>query len=386
VAGTSEKTILWACVSLYEKFQIDGKTDLLCNQDLQVISTKLKDYPDKPVIQELRRKAQADIRSEAFSKKDWQGLVQIFREHFGRNPYPDLPGETPPRNLSPALVPGIPGSYSPTASTGLDEIRPLQRRLLLPTPVRPVFRGFIGVSVKEDEGTPTRGSGTRVLPPEVPPIETTGRTSNTPEKKEGKMANNVAKLLGKLSFDGTRSANVYLASFEDLSRRQESQDPTFDGFMKLETMKQQLKNANPPPEKGVDGEAYEGPATWLTRQPFNDICTYSKLVMAIKKRYHGETETDMGKVLDAIATIRPDWKKDSMKDYFGRIRDVNGASFQAAVIRLIIGVLPSEVRQQLIHPSVNWKEMSLTEYENFCIRVWETVRHPDPSFAMRPAE
>jgi hypothetical protein len=39
-----------------------------------------------------------------------------------------------------------------------------------------------------------------------------------------------------------------------------------------------------------------------------------------------------------------------------------------------------------MYPSVNWKEMSLTEYENFCIRVWETVRHPDPSFAMRPTE
>jgi len=94
----------------------------------------------------------------------------------------------------------------------------------------------------------------------------------------------------------------------------------------------------------------------------------------------------MGKVLDTIAKMRLDWKKDSMKDYLGRIRGVNGASFPATVIPLINGVLPTEVRQQLMNPSVNWKEMSLTEYENYCVRVWENMKHPDPSFAMKLTE
>jgi hypothetical protein len=200
------------------------------------------------------------------------------------------------------------------------------------------------------------------------------------------MSDYIEKLLHGLSFDGTTPANIYLTSFENISSKYGRLEPDFDDFMRLEWMKQQLKNANTPSEKGVDGKVYKGPATWLTRQPAENFSSYPKLVTAIKKRYHGETETDMGKVLDAIAKIRPDWKKDSMKDYFGRIRDVNGASFPAAVIRLINGVLPSEVRQQLMHPSVNWKEMNLTEYENFFIRVWETVRHPDLSFAMKPAE
>jgi hypothetical protein len=78
VAATTKKTILWACVSLYEKFQIDSKTDLLCNQDLWVISVELKNYPDRLGIQELRLKAQADIRSESFSKKTGKGWFRFF--------------------------------------------------------------------------------------------------------------------------------------------------------------------------------------------------------------------------------------------------------------------------------------------------------------------
>jgi hypothetical protein len=213
---------------------------------LRVISTELKDYPDRLVIQELRHKAQADIRSEAFSKKDWQGLVQIFREHFGRNPYPDLPGETPPRNLSPALISGVPGSYSPTTPTELDEIRLLRRRLSLPTPVTPAFREFIRVPVKQDEETPTRGSGTRVLPPRLSPIGTPRRARNIPGIKN-KMSDCAEKLLHGLSFDGTTSANIYLTSFENLSSKYGLLEPSFDGFMRLELMKQQLKNANHPP-------------------------------------------------------------------------------------------------------------------------------------------
>jgi hypothetical protein len=117
-----------------------------------------------------------------------------------------------------------------------------------------------------------------------------------------------------LSFDGTTSANIYLTSFENISSKNGRLEPDFDDFMRLELMKQQLKNANPPPEKGMDGEAYEGPATWLPRQPAENVSSYPKLVAAIKKRYHGETEIDMGKVLDAIMKIGPDWKKDSLKD------------------------------------------------------------------------
>jgi hypothetical protein len=247
------------------------------------------------------------------------------------------------------------------------------------------LREFIRVPVKKDKGTPTTRSGKQVLPPRVSPTETTRRARKIPEIMT-KMSEYVEKLLHGLSFDGTTSANIYLTSFENISSKYGSLESDLDDFMRLELMKQQLKNANPPPEKGVDGEVYKGPATWLTRQPAENVSSYPKLVRALKKRYHGETETDIRKVLDAIANIRPYWKKDSMKDYFGRIRDVNGASLPAAVIRLINGVLPSEVRQQLIHPFVNWKEMNLSEYENFCIRVWETVRHPDPSFAMKPAE
>jgi len=85
------------------------------------------------------------------------------------------------------------------------------------------------------------------------------------------MIDYTAKLLHSLSFDGTTSANIYLTSFENLSCKYSQEDPDFDDFMRLELMKQQLKNANHPPEKGVDGEAYEGPATWLTRQPVEDI-------------------------------------------------------------------------------------------------------------------
>jgi len=122
VAATTEETILWACVSLYKKFQIDGKTELLFNQDLRVLTNQVENHPDKRIIDELRRKAQAEIRSGIPIKKNWQGLVKIFQEHFGENLYPDLPGEIPPRGSLSVITSNVPGSFVSDTSEELYDI------------------------------------------------------------------------------------------------------------------------------------------------------------------------------------------------------------------------------------------------------------------------
>jgi hypothetical protein len=91
------------------------------------------------------------------------------------------------------------------------------------------------------------------------------------------------EMLMNPEYDGTIPAITYLISFDNLDQQSFRQDPDFDDFLRLELMKQQLKDQHQT-NVGYDGKKYEEPATWLTRQPMENINTYTKLAATLQMR------------------------------------------------------------------------------------------------------
>jgi hypothetical protein len=104
-----------------------------------------------------------------------------------------------------------------------------------------------------------------------------------------------------------------------------------------------LKNANPPPQRGVDGERYIGPATWLDRQPMSEVDTYEKLCVKLRAKFSRAATRDKHQVMRELQ--RMTFK--TFECILGwepmiRTRNVRSALKRfARVIRLLTKALPS---------------------------------------------
>jgi len=91
VATQATDEALLAASYIRVRFRLDGKSDIICNQDITFIEKLFKEYPDQQRIREHYRTAYDKVQNEWLPDDKWTHLVSIFRGYFGIVMYPDLP-------------------------------------------------------------------------------------------------------------------------------------------------------------------------------------------------------------------------------------------------------------------------------------------------------
>jgi hypothetical protein len=155
--------------------------------------------------------------------------------------------------------------------------------------------------------------------------------------------------LSKLSYDGTTSVKLYLKKFDHYVQLIESLDPDVPEKDILIQLIEQLINAKKPPTLGLDGERYEGPETWLGKQPDSNVDTYEKLKSALMERYGGHEKKSSLDVIQEIDRVHPNWKKTTLKEFFTDIQGIIGSMKveDSFVIKFLNEKLPIKIKEEL---------------------------------------
>jgi len=95
VATQATDEALLAASYIHVRFRLDGKSDIICNQDITFIEKLFKEHPNQQRIREHYRTAYDKVQNEWLPDHKWIHLVSIFPGYFGIVMYPDLPEGTP---------------------------------------------------------------------------------------------------------------------------------------------------------------------------------------------------------------------------------------------------------------------------------------------------
>jgi hypothetical protein len=153
------------------------------------------------------------------------------------------------------------------------------------------------------------------LQPQDPPVQV------QPPTPEPRMANDererqcLLDRINRLTYDGTDDVSRFLRHFDNCRSKLLALDPPEDEAMLFDSFELALKNASPPPQRGVDGERYIGPARWLSRQPMSEVDTYEKLRDKLKAKFSGSETRNEDQVMRELQRMTFDMRKTTVKEF-----------------------------------------------------------------------
>lgn len=92
-------------------------------------------------------------------------------------------------------------------------------------------------------------------------------------------------VMNEQRYDGCKPIGPFLDSFDVLKNSLMKMDTGFDPVIVRIMLQSALEDAENPPEIGIDGEEYIGPATWLPQQPLEEVNTYDKLAKKLRQKF-----------------------------------------------------------------------------------------------------
>jgi len=79
--------------------------------------------------------------------------------------------------------------------------------------------------------------------------------------------------------------------------------------------------------------------------------------------------------------MHPNWKKTTLKEFFADVDKLLGTATieDGFVIKVLNKKLPVEVKEDLRRSQGAWKKMSLAQYREYCLGIYEDIHHPEPT-------
>jgi hypothetical protein len=152
--------------------------------------------------------------------------------------------------------------------------------------------------------------------------------------------------LAKKTYDGTTPFRAFLKPFETIVGQINRLDPHFDNETFRLYLEMSLRDANPAPKQGLDGNPYVGPETWLCEMSPARVDTCEKLRAALDAKYN-----------QYVLATRPSYGRGLIferQDGIGRDRAITvnlDASGEKNVLKTEISDLLLQIINELLHTS-----------------------------------
>jgi hypothetical protein len=242
----------------------------------------------------------------------------------------------------------------------------------------------------EDYPASARSSQAPSDPPVRPPTPDPRMANDERERQR------LLDRIDRLTYDGTDAISRFLKQFDHCRSKLLALDPPEDEAMLFDSFELALKNASPPPQRGVDGERYIGPATWLDRQPMSEVDTYEKLCVKLRARFSATRDRDKvmrdrdkvmrdrDKVMRELQRMTFDMRKTTVKEFAEAWEETIGSLELDELLRMekFMQKMPYVILDEFQRQGnrYKWRKKTWQWLKEALIEADEEIRNPDPVF------
>jgi hypothetical protein len=209
-----------------------------------------------------------------------------------------------------------------------------------------------------------------------------------PPTPEPRMANDERKRwldrIDRITYDGTMDISRFLTSFDQYRSKLLTMDPPEEEEILFTFFQEALKNASAPPQRGVDGERYIGPATWLDRQPMSEVDTYEKLRDKLKAKFSRAETRNEDQVMRELQRMTFDMRKTTVKEFAEAWEEAIGSLELPKLLRMekFMQKMPSKIQDEFQRQGnrPKWRTKTWEWLKEALIDADEEIRNPDPVF------
>jgi hypothetical protein len=190
--------------------------------------------------------------------------------------------------------------------------------------------------------------------------------------------------LDRLTYDGTMDISRFLTTFDQYRSKLLTMDPPEEEEILFTFFQDALKNTSPPPQRGVDGERYIGPATWLDRQPISEVDTYEKLCNKLRAKFSRAATRDKDQVMRELRRMTFHMSKTTVKEFAEAWEETVGFLELDELLRMetFMQKMPYVILDefQRLGNRYKWRNKTWQWLKEALIEADEEIRNPDPVF------
>jgi hypothetical protein len=190
--------------------------------------------------------------------------------------------------------------------------------------------------------------------------------------------------IDRLTYDGTVDISRFLTIFDQFRSKLLALDPPEEEEMLFWSFQDALKNASPPPQRGVDGERYIGPATWLDRQPMSEVDTYEKLCGKLKAKFSRSATRGKDQVMRELQRMTFHMNKTTVKEFAEAWEETIGSVELDELLRTetFMQKMPSKILDEFQRQGNRhkWRTKTWQWLKDVLIEADEEIHNPDPVF------
>jgi hypothetical protein len=190
--------------------------------------------------------------------------------------------------------------------------------------------------------------------------------------------------IDRLTYDGSVDISRFLTLFDQCRSKLLAMDPPEEEEILFTFFQEALKNASAPPQRGVDGERYIGPATWLDRQPMSEVDTYEKLCDKLRAKFSRAATRDKDQVMRELQRMTFNMSKTTVKEFAEAWEETIGSLEIDKMWRmeLFMQRMPRKIQEEFQRQGhkPRWRSKSWEQLKEALIEAEEEIRNPDPIF------